>query len=131
MHGEHRSQIAQAFLLANAFADPAALGDALFPLTRERLPPFLRHLPDRRALVLRGDATYILATDGFWACAAPRPWIDSWPQLLADCSDADAMLGTLFAAMGIHPLETLHIDNLTAIIIRPLPRRDSSDDTYA
>lgn len=131
VHGEHRSQIAQAFLLGNAFADPAVLGDALFPLTPERLPPFLRHLPDRRALVLRGDASYLLATDGFWACAEPRPWVASWPALMADCADAAAMLGLLFDGLASQPLETLHIDNLTAIIIRPLPRRDSSDDTYA
>ena len=28
------------------------------------LPPFLRHLSDRRALSVRPDATYLLATDG-------------------------------------------------------------------
>ncbi|MDB5959801.1 MAG: protein phosphatase [Massilia sp.] len=131
VHGEHRSQIAQAFLLGNAFADPAVLTDALYPLTRERLPPFLRHLPDRRALALRSDAMYLLASDGFWACAAPRPWIERWPALLAHCTDADAALHALFAGMEALPLEALHIDNLTAIIIRPLPRRDNGDDTYA
>ena len=131
VHGEHRSQIAQAYLLGNAFSDPALLGANLFPLTRERLPPFLRHLPDRRALVLRGDASYILATDGFWSCAAPRPWVDSWPALLADCPDALSMLGVLFGALADLPPESLHVDNLTAIIIRPLPRRDSNDETYA
>ena len=131
VHGEHRSQIAQAFLLGNAFADPAALSDPLYPLTRERLPPFLRHLPDRRALVLRADASYLLATDGFWACAAPQPWLSTWPALLHGQADAAAMLATLFAAMAAQPLENLHIDNLTAIMIRPLPRRDSGDETYA
>jgi serine/threonine protein phosphatase PrpC len=131
VHGEHRSQIAQAFLLGNAFADPATLTDALYPLTRERLPPFLRHLPDRRALALRSDAIYILASDGFWACAAPRPWIERWPALLKQCPDADAALHALFAGLQALPPQTLHVDNLTAIVIRPLPRRDNGDDTYA
>ncbi|MFL6710584.1 MAG: PP2C family protein-serine/threonine phosphatase [Massilia sp.] len=130
VHGEHRSQIAQAFLLGNAFGDAAVLSDQLYALTRERLPPFLRHLPDRRALALRHDATYILATDGFWACAAPAPWVASWPALLGDES-ARAMLQRLFDAMAGHPPAGLHIDNLTAIMIRPLPRRDGLDDTYA
>ena len=131
VHGEHRSQIAQAFLLGNAFADPAALADAPFPLTCERLPPFLRHLPDRRALALRADATYVLATDGFWSCTAPRPWVDSWPALLARHSDANAMLAALFDALATLPADSLHVDNLTAIIIRPLPRRDSGEATVA
>jgi serine/threonine protein phosphatase PrpC len=131
VHGEHRSQIAQAFLLGNAFADASVLGDDLYPLDRERLPPFLRHLPDRRALALRLDATYVLASDGFWACAAPGPWVASWPGLLAKQVDARGMLEALFAAMENAPPSGLHIDNLTAIMIRPLPRRDGMDDTYA
>src|SRR5450830_359182 len=131
VHGEHRSQIAQAFLLGNAFADGAVLGDELFPLDRDRLPPFLRHLPDRRALALRLDASYLLASDGFWACAAPAPWVASWPGLLAGKRDAQGMVAALFDAMAQQPPAGLHVDNLTAIMIRPLPRRDGADDTYA
>lgn len=134
VHGEHRPQIAQAFVLGNAFADPAALADGLYALTAERLPPFLAQWPDRRALALRADATYLLATDGFWSCAAPRPWVDSWPALLADQTDAAAMLARLFSALASQPPESLHVDNLTAIMIRPVPghqKRDNGDDTYA
>ena len=130
VHGEHRSQIAQAFLLGNAFGDAAVLSDQLYPLDRARLPVFLRHLPDRRALVLRSDASYLLATDGFWACAAPAPWVANWPVLLGDDSAA-TMLARLFGAMREAPPPGLHFDNLTAIMIRPLPRRDGADDTYA
>lgn len=131
VHGEHRSQIAQAFMLGNAFADPASLGDALFPLSAERLPPFLRHLPDRRALALRRDASYVMATDGFWACKAPAPWLAGWPALLDDACDAAGMLARLFGAVADLPRGQLHIDNLTAIIIRPLPRTAGMDATVA
>ncbi len=53
------------------------------------------------------------------------------------------MLDALFAALDGQAPAGLHIDNLTAIMIRPLPRRaaaaegdtgdtsDSADDTYA
>lgn len=131
VHGEHRSQIAQAFVLGNAFADPAALDDALFELTPARLPRFLRHLPDRRAIALRPDAVYLLATDGFWACAEPHLWVSRWPELLAAGHSAAEMIELLFGAICTTPPPGLHIDNLTAIMLRPLADPDPADETYA
>jgi serine/threonine protein phosphatase PrpC len=131
VHGEHRSQIAQAFILGNAFSDPAVLSDPLFELSRKTLPPFLAHLPDRRAITLRDDAVYLLATDGFWACAEPHLWVASWPALLAHGNSALAKAQLLFAEIGAHPPPSLHIDNLTAIVLRPLADPDPADETYA
>ncbi len=131
VHGEHRSQIAQAFILGNAFADPARLSDPLFELSPQTLPSFLRHLPDRRAITLREGAVYILATDGFWACAQPHLWIGRWPALLARGDNAGAMADLLFEEMTKRPPPALHIDNLTAIVLRPIAEQDVADDTYA
>ena len=39
VHGENRSQISQAFILGNAFANPATLSDPLFALSPLNLPP--------------------------------------------------------------------------------------------
>lgn len=127
VHGEHRSQIAQAFILGNAFAQPSMLSDPLFELTPLNLPAWLGHLRDRRALTLRTGAVYLLATDGFWACAAPQHWIGRWPQLLARGASAGAMATLLFDAMRSAPPAGLHLDNLTAIVVRPL----AGDETYA
>jgi serine/threonine protein phosphatase PrpC len=131
VHGEHRSQIAQAFILGNAFTNPAALSDPLFELSRKTLPPYLSHLPDRRAIELRPDAVYLLATDGFWACAEPHLWVGSWPQLLAQGMDARAKAALLFEEICANPPPGLHIDNLTAIVLRPLADPDPADETYA
>jgi serine/threonine protein phosphatase PrpC len=131
VHGEHRSQIAQAFILGNAFENPAVLSDPLFALTPSDLPPFLSHLPDRRAISLRPDAVYLLATDGFWACTAPHRWIRGWPRLLAGGHSAHDMASLLFDEMAIRPPAGLHIDNLTAIVLRPLSEADHGDETYA
>jgi serine/threonine protein phosphatase PrpC len=131
VHGEHRSQIAQAFILGNAFADPSRLSDPLFELSAATLPPFLRHLPDRRPVVLRPDSVYVLATDGFWACAQPHLWISRWPALLARGADAGAMADLLFEEITARPPPALHLDNLTAIVLRPLAAADPADETYA
>lgn len=135
VHGEHRSQIAQAFILGNAFANPAMLSDPLFDLSASTLPPFLRHLPDRRTLVLRPDAVYVLATDGFWACFEPHLWVGRWPALLSRGRNARAMLVLLFEEINSRPPPGLHIDNITAIVLRPVlesaPEADPGDDTYA
>lgn len=132
VHGEHRSQIAQAFILGNAFANPAMLSDPLYELSPHTLPPYLRHLPDRRAIALRPDAVYVLATDGFWACAEPHLWVSRWPDLLARGRSARDMAELLFNEMGDHPPPGLHIDNLTAIVLRPVPDGDpGGDETYA
>jgi serine/threonine protein phosphatase PrpC len=122
VHGEHRSQIAQAFILGNAFGQSAMLDDPLFELNAINLPPFLYQLGDRRVLPLRPGCTYLLATDGFWACARPYDWVGSWPALLAAASvSAGAALDALFDEIMIAPPHGLHHDNLTAIALRPLP----------
>ncbi len=120
VHGEHRSQIAQAFILGNAFGDGHVLSDPLFELNAVNLPPFLCALGDRRALELRPGFTYLLATDGFWACADPYDWVGRWPDLLFGTSpSARAALDALFDEIMIAPPRGLHTDNLTAIVIRP------------
>jgi serine/threonine protein phosphatase PrpC len=131
VHGEHRSQIAQAFILGNAFANPSRLSDPLYELSPLTLPPYLSHLPDRRALTLRQDAVYVLATDGFWACAEPHLWVSRWPKLLARGRNARGMTALLFDEMRANPPSGLHIDNLTAIVLRPLADADLGDETYA
>lgn len=119
VHGEHRAQISQAFILGNAFANPQVLDDGLCALTSARLPTFLRHLADRRALVPRPGAVYLLATDGFWACAKPQAWTERWPELLARRGqDASAVLGQLFDEFAQRPPPGLHIDNVSAIVLR-------------
>lgn len=117
VHGEHRSHISQAFILGNAFSNPAMLSDPLFPLSPLNLPPFLYHLPDRRVLELAPGVTYVLATDGFWACADPCAWLDRWPALLAAQAGAREMVAALFEEMQAAPPPELHHDNLTAVIV--------------
>ena len=126
VHGRHGPQIAQAFILGNTFGDPARLDDGLFALTPELLPPWLRALPDRRAIALRTDALYLLATDGFWSCADPAEFVGRWPRLLANLDAADA-LAALFAEIETRPPVGLHPDNLTAIALRV--RRAGRDET--
>ncbi|MES2126262.1 MAG: protein phosphatase [Pseudomonadota bacterium] len=128
VHGEHRSQISQAFVLGNAFANPAILSDPLYELTPLNLPPWLCQLNDRRALELQPGATYLLASDGFWACAEPYSWVGSWPALLAGCTSARAMVMALFDAIRRAPPPRLHADNLTAIVLRV---RDSRHEETA
>jgi PPM family protein phosphatase len=122
VHGAHSPQIAQAFILGNAFTDPVQLSDPLFALTPLNLPAWLAQLPDRRVLALRDDAAYVLATDGFWSCANPGRFIDSWPDLLAGAPDAAAMVARLFAALAALPPGDIQPDNLTALVLRPLHR---------
>ncbi|MRW88786.1 protein phosphatase [Duganella sp. FT80W] len=119
VHGEHRAQITQAYILGNAFANPQILEDGLLPLDQTKLPPFLHHLADRRMLTMRADATYLLATDGFWSCAQPQPWTERWPALLATRErHAGQALDALFADYIHNPPPQLHIDNLSAIVFR-------------
>lgn len=119
VHGEHRAQISQAFILGNAFANPQVLDNDLLALDAARLPPFLHQMSDRRALTVRHDAVYLLATDGFWACPRPQNWIARWPALLgrAGHSAADT-LAALFDEFCAHPPPDLHVDNLTAVVLR-------------
>lgn len=122
VHGAHSPQIAQAFILGNAFGNPARLSDPLFELSPLNLPSWLSALPDRRVLSLREDAAYLLATDGFWSCTAPDRFIERWPALLAGAPDAASMVGRLFNALATDPPGGLHADNLTALVLRPLAR---------
>ena len=118
VHGEHRPQIAQAFILGNALTDPRQLDDALCALDEARLPDFLQPLADRRALEVRGDAVYLLATDGFWACRRPQQWIAQWPRLLGSADSAATAIDALFDTYSSAPPGGLHLDNLTAIALR-------------
>jgi serine/threonine protein phosphatase PrpC len=126
VHGEHRPQVSQAFILGNAFADPARLNDPLFELTALNLPPWLSRLPDRRALALRPGASYLLATDGLWSCSDPYGWVRFWPQLLANGASAAAMLDALLRAFDAHPAAFFYPDNVTAILLRT-PRAPGAD----
>lgn len=116
VHGEHRAQISQAYILGNAFANPQVLDDGLLPLEAANLPSFLRHLADRRVLSVRPDATYLLATDGFWSCPRPQAWIARWPALLHGA--AGPAVDALFSDYAHNPPPQLHIDNLSAIVVR-------------
>jgi serine/threonine protein phosphatase PrpC len=128
VHGEHRPQVAQAFILGNAFADPMRLNDPLFELTALNLPPWLRHLPDRRALALAPGASYLLATDGLWSCSDPYGWVAQWPQLLGGRLDAATMLGALLTAYEAHPAAFFYPDNVSAILLR-VPGDGACDET--
>jgi serine/threonine protein phosphatase PrpC len=118
VHGEHRPQITQAFLLGNAFANPAQLEDGLFPLTPDNLPPWLAALADRRVIRLQPDVTYLLATDGFWSCPDALAWVARWPRLIQGAADADAVLAALFGALDNAPPANMHPDNVTAVAVR-------------
>lgn len=122
VHAEPHAQIAQAFVLGSSLLQPHRLDNALSPLDADNLPPFLRALADRRALRVRNDATYLLATDGFWACQQPQDWINCWPALLAGTGYTSAQLmDRLFDTFIRYPPAGLQADNLTALIIRFLP----------
>ena len=127
VHGEHRPQIAQAFLLGNAFADPTRLNDPLFELSPLNLPSWLSALADRRPLALRAGHTYVLATDGLWSCSDPAGWVGQWSRLLAGTPDAATMLHALLAAYDAHPAAFFYPDNVSAILIRvPGAARDET-----
>jgi serine/threonine protein phosphatase PrpC len=128
VHGEHRPQIAQAFLLGNAFDNPAQLADPLRELTPALLPGWLRPLHDRRAITLQAGAAYLLATDGFWSCANAFDWVGRWPSLFAQSPSAGAMVDALFGAIESSPPPGLVSDNLTALVLRPLAPT-SGDET--
>jgi serine/threonine protein phosphatase PrpC len=126
VHGSHAPQIAQAFILGNTLRDPARLDDGLFALDARTLPPWLGALSDRRPIALRPDATYLLATDGFWSSSDPAEFVARWPRLFA-ASDAATCLDALFAEMRAHPPVGLQPDNLTAIVLRMRgPGRDET-----
>lgn len=131
VHGEHRPQISQAFMLGNTFADPAALADPLFPLTPENLPPWLGALADRRALALRPDVSYVLASDGFWSCPRALAWTACWPNLVRGCADSAAVVAALFDALATRPPAGMHPDNATAVVLRLVPAAHHGADETA
>jgi serine/threonine protein phosphatase PrpC len=118
VHGEHRPQVAQAFLLGNAFADPSRLNDPLFELSPLNLPDWLCGLADRRPVELRAGCTYLLATDGLWSCSDPAGWVGQWPQLATGDMRAAAMLHALMDAYDAHPAAFFYPDNVSAILLR-------------
>jgi serine/threonine protein phosphatase PrpC len=128
VHGEHRPQVSQAFILGNAFADPSRLNDPLFELTPLNLPSWLCALPDRRPLQLRPGASYLLATDGLWSCSDPLGWVGQWPRLLGGDANAAATLGALFEAYDAHPAAFFYPDNVSAILLR-VPAPDGREET--
>jgi serine/threonine protein phosphatase PrpC len=128
VHSEHRPQVSQAFILGNAFANPMQLNDPLFELSPLNLPSWLCHLPDRRALVLRPGAAYLLATDGLWSCSDPYGWVSQWPRLLSAQAGSGALLEALLAAYEAHPAAFFHPDNVSAVLLR-VPETDGRDET--
>jgi serine/threonine protein phosphatase PrpC len=131
VHGEHRPQISQAFMLGNAFANPALLADDLFPLTSSNLPPWLATLADRRAVTLQSHVTYVLATDGFWSCPQAQRWMARWPGLVGNCPDAHAAVAALFTALETQPPRGMHPDNATAVVVRLVPPHSALADETA
>jgi serine/threonine protein phosphatase PrpC len=128
VHGEHRPQVSQAFILGNAFSSAMQLNDPLFELSPLNLPAWLCHLPDRRALELRPGASYLLATDGLWSCSDPYGWVTQWPRLLSRGPDAAAMLNGLIDAYEAHPAAFFFPDNASAILLR-IPGANERDET--
>lgn len=131
VHGEHRPQLSQAFILGNAFSSTMQLHDSLFELSPRNLPDWLSHLPDRRAVALRPGASYLLATDGLWSCSDPFGWVGQWPRLLCgvdNAVDAAARLDRMLAAYDAHPAAFFHPDNVSAILLRT-PMTDGRDET--
>jgi serine/threonine protein phosphatase PrpC len=128
VHGEHRPQVSQAFILGNAFGSAMQLNDPLFELSPLNLPAWLCHLPDRRALELRPGASYLLATDGLWSCSDPYGWVTQWPRLLSRGPDAATMLNGLLDAYEAHPAAFFFPDNVSAILLR-VPGANERDET--
>ncbi|WP_308921778.1 protein phosphatase 2C domain-containing protein [Janthinobacterium sp. J1-1] len=120
VYGEHQPQISQAFILGNVIVDPQVLGATLHALDEGNLPPFLSHLGDRRALRLRRDAVYLLASDGFWSCQDPASVLARWPALCAGRTAAQAS-EALFDDFLSHPPAGMHSDNLTLLALRIKP----------
>jgi serine/threonine protein phosphatase PrpC len=129
VHAEHRPQLAQAFILGNAFSDPTHLNDPLFELSAANLPPWVTHLGDRRAIALRPGMSYLLATDGLWSCADPLGWFAQWPQLLTGQGDAASMLGDLLDAYDANPDTFFFPDNVSAVLLRVPPSPGGREET--
>ena len=121
VHGEHHPQISQAFVLGNAIGDTQELDKPLQALDAGNLPSFLAHLADRRVLQVRDDAVYLLASDGFWACADPLAVVARWPGLCAGKTATQA-LASIFDDFLAQPPYGLHSDNLTMLALRFTPQ---------
>ena len=119
VHGEDRSEISQAFVLGNTFERSGQLLEGLYELSAERLPEFLRHLPDRRVMELERDCIYLLATDGLWAFREPREWVRRWPKILCyPDTRLDYLLDDLFTELILSAADEPSVDNATAIAFR-------------
>lgn len=119
VHGEDRSVISQAFVLGNMVQNRGQLSDDLYEFSAERLPDFLRHLPDRRTITLDRDCVYLLATDGLWAFREPRAWLDRWPKILCKPGTRlDYLLDDLFTELILSAADEPSVDNATAIALR-------------
>jgi serine/threonine protein phosphatase PrpC len=117
VHGEHHPQISQAFILGNAISDSLQLDKPLCGLDARTLPPFLAHLADRRVLRVRPGAHYLLASDGFWACADPLALTARWPALCAGKTAAQAVSAVFDDFLSLPP-KGLHSDNITLLALR-------------
>ena len=117
VHGEHHPQISQAFILGNAISDSLQLDKPLCGLDARTLPPFLAHLADRRVLRVRPGAHYLLASDGFWACADPLALTARWPGLCAGKTAAQAVSAVFDDFLSLPP-KGLHSDNITLLALR-------------
>jgi hypothetical protein len=51
--------------------------------------------------------------------------------MLSSRGTARDMAGVLFDRISRHPPPGLHLDNLTAVVLRPLADPDPGDETYA
>ena len=120
VYGEHQPQISQAFIMGNVMVNPHRLATGLHALDERNLPPFLASMGDRRALRLRADALYLLASDGFWSCRDPASVLARWPALCAGRTAAQAS-EALFDDFLSHPPAGLYSDNLTLLALRIKP----------
>ena len=119
VHAEDRSTISQAFGMGSAMEGNGVLARELLELTPDRLPPFLRHLQDRRPVNLVQDCVYLLATDGLWSFVDPLRAVARWPRILCRPDQPlDALLDDLFVDLIVASREEPSVDNATAIALR-------------
>jgi hypothetical protein len=114
VHGEHRAQISQAYILGNAFANPQVLEDGLLPLDAGNLPPFLQHLADRRVLTVR--RRHLPAGHRRLLVLRPSAAVDRTLAVAAERRRRPARRAV--QRLRHNPPPQLHIDNLSAIVVR-------------
>lgn len=83
---EDNTAISQAFGMGSTFSGPSCMmTHGLYELTPARLPSFLAHLPDRRAITLTRETVFLLATDGLWKYRQPMRILETLPMTLQTC----------------------------------------------